>query len=47
MGVVCFDESVTERPWRTVVGMRDKISTEMVPWGTKLTLSGAVEAYMT
>jgi len=47
MGFVCFDESVSERPWRTVVGMKDKISTEMVPWATKLNLSGAVEAYMT
>jgi dynein heavy chain len=46
MGFVVFDETVVERPWRTVRGMKAKDG-EIVPWGTKLTLNGAVEAYMT
>jgi len=45
MGFVIFDETVEQRPWKTVVGMKAKDG-EIVPWATSLTLNGAVEGYM-
>lgn len=45
MGRVIFDETIEQRPWKTVVGMLAKDG-EIVPWATRLTLEGAVEGYM-